>query len=144
MTEFAECQQSQLFFFSSSPPCTFDDQYPGSLGNPFVHSLLVTLGNHAIPPLQPYNCPCPNGHVSLQKFGHRDVRPGTAPPRSRNQVSQAFFVSCLFSDVFCQSSFLDQGWSSDPYGVRFRVQQTESTQRCGEVCPAGQDTERHL
>src|SRR5579863_927314 len=103
MTEFAECQQSQLFFFSSSPPCTFDDQYPGSLGNPFVHSLLVTLGNHAIPPLQPYNCPCPNGHVSLQEFGHRDVRPGTAPPRSRNQVSQAFFVSCLFSDVFCQT-----------------------------------------
>ena len=40
-----------------------------SLSNPFVHSLSVTLGNHAIPPLQTYNCPCPNGHVSLQEFG---------------------------------------------------------------------------
>src|ERR1017187_1555675 len=31
-----------------------------SQGNPFVHSLLVTLGNHAIPPVQPYNCTCSN------------------------------------------------------------------------------------
>jgi hypothetical protein len=34
-----------------------------SLGNPFVHSLLVTLGNHAIRTVQPYNWPCPNGHL---------------------------------------------------------------------------------
>jgi hypothetical protein len=33
-----------------------------SLSNPNVHSLSVTLGNHAIPPFQPYNCPCPIGH----------------------------------------------------------------------------------
>jgi len=33
-----------------------------SLGNTVVHSLLVTLGNHAIPLVQPYNCPCPIGH----------------------------------------------------------------------------------
>jgi hypothetical protein len=37
---------------------------PDSIGNPFVHSLLVTLGNHTITPIQPYNCPCPTGHVS--------------------------------------------------------------------------------
>ncbi len=35
----------------------------GSLGNPFVHSLSVTLGNHALQPAQPYNCPCPTGHL---------------------------------------------------------------------------------
>ena len=41
-----------------------------SHGNSFVHSLSVTLGNHAILLRQPYNCPCPNGHVSLKEFGH--------------------------------------------------------------------------
>jgi hypothetical protein len=44
--------------FRSSPPL------PGSLGNPVVHSLSVTLGNHAIRLVQPYNCPCPTGHVT--------------------------------------------------------------------------------
>ena len=53
-----------------------------SLGNSFVHSLLVTLGNHAIPPFQPYNCPCPNGHVSLQQFGRVRLDWGPALPRS--------------------------------------------------------------
>jgi hypothetical protein len=32
-----------------------------SLGNPFVHSLLVTLGNHTVPDVQTYNWPCPVG-----------------------------------------------------------------------------------
>src|ERR1700722_12822778 len=32
-----------------------------SLGNPFVHSLLVTLGNHAVHDVQTYNWPCPVG-----------------------------------------------------------------------------------
>src|SRR5258708_14092717 len=41
----------------------FHSTIPYSLSNPFVHSLSVTLGNHAIPPSQPYNCPCPTGHL---------------------------------------------------------------------------------
>jgi len=32
-----------------------------SLGNPSVHSLSVTLGNHAFYDLQTYNWPCPTG-----------------------------------------------------------------------------------
>src|SRR5579864_269081 len=31
---------------------------PGSLRNPFVHSLPVTLGNHAVHDAQTYNWPC--------------------------------------------------------------------------------------
>ena len=34
-----------------------------SLGNPLVHSLSVTLGNHTILPTQPYNDPCPKDHL---------------------------------------------------------------------------------
>jgi hypothetical protein len=33
----------------------------GSLGNPFVHSLPVTLGNHTVRDVQKYNWPCPVG-----------------------------------------------------------------------------------
>jgi hypothetical protein len=40
-------------------PVTLSD----SLGNPFVHSLSVTLGNHAIHHVQPYNWPCSVGHL---------------------------------------------------------------------------------
>jgi hypothetical protein len=48
---------------------------PDSLGNPVVHSLSVTLGNHAILPFQPYNCPCPTGHLNV-RVRPRDVFPG--------------------------------------------------------------------
>ena len=37
---------------------------PDSLGNPVVHSLLVTLGNHAIYDARSYNWPCPVGHLA--------------------------------------------------------------------------------
>ncbi len=38
---------------------------PGSLSNPSVHSLSVTLGNHAFHDLQTYNWPCPVGHLPI-------------------------------------------------------------------------------
>src|SRR5208283_767000 len=38
---------------------------PGSVGNPFVHSLSVTLGNHAVHGVQTYNWPCPVGHLPI-------------------------------------------------------------------------------
>src|ERR1700730_13521310 len=49
------------FSMALNAPFALDE--PDSLSNPFVHSLLVTLGNHTIPPVQPYNCPCPTGHL---------------------------------------------------------------------------------
>jgi hypothetical protein len=35
------------------------------LSNPSVHSLLVTLGNHAVHDFQTYNWPCPVGHLPI-------------------------------------------------------------------------------
>src|ERR1700675_3046618 len=46
--------------------CAESAEPPGSLGNPFVHSLSVTLGNHTIPPFQPYNCPV---RLAISKTG---------------------------------------------------------------------------
>src|ERR1700722_2984256 len=61
--------------------------HPCSLGNPFVHSLLVTLGNHAIHPLQPYNCSCSNRPLSKEEFGQltfpRAALPGTVKTFSK-------------------------------------------------------------
>src|SRR5579871_384464 len=37
----------------------------GSVGNPVVHSLLVTLGNHTIYVQGTYNWPCPDGHLPI-------------------------------------------------------------------------------
>src|SRR5437588_8961726 len=44
---------------------------PGSLGNPFVHSLLVTLGNHAVRDVRTYNWPCPDGHLQGRRLPSR-------------------------------------------------------------------------
>jgi len=38
---------------------------PDSDGNPVVHSLLVTIGNHAVLSTQPYNGPCPKDHLLI-------------------------------------------------------------------------------
>ena len=50
-----------------------------SLGNPSVHSLSVTLGNHAFHDLQTYNWPCPVGHLPICEMTPRCV-PGDQPP----------------------------------------------------------------
>src|ERR1700739_1402526 len=41
---------------------------PRFLRNPFVHSLLVTLGNHAVHDFQTYNWPCPEGHLPISRM----------------------------------------------------------------------------
>src|ERR1700689_1794045 len=101
---------------------------PDSLGNPFVHSLLVTLGNHAVPGVQTYNWPCPVGPSANLS----DDPPGS---------TQEPFPRTLSG--FCSSFGLKTRlWSSHSYGI-VRVQQTEGPQQCGEVCPTGQTAERH-
>jgi hypothetical protein len=59
-----------------------------SLGNSSVHSLSVTLGNHAFHDFQTYNWPCPVGHLPISKMTFRDLYPGTAPSvqRVRSQL----------------------------------------------------------
>jgi hypothetical protein len=37
----------------------------GSVGNPFVHSLSVTLSNHTVHDAGTYNWPCPVGHLPI-------------------------------------------------------------------------------
>ena len=41
------------------------DGLTGSEGNPVVHSLLVTVSNHAVLSTQPYNDPCPKDHLLI-------------------------------------------------------------------------------
>lgn len=44
-----------------------------SLGNPFVHSLSVTLSNHAVCDARTYNWPCPVGHLPILQVSFRFV-----------------------------------------------------------------------
>src|ERR1700720_188159 len=94
-----------------------------SLGNPFVHSLLVTLGNHAVHDVRTYNWPCPVGPSGDIGDGRLDISRKQFPGRSAGSVKTRI-------------------WSLQSYGVVW-LQQTEGTQQCGEVCPAGQDSECH-
>ena len=50
-----------------------------SLGNPSVHSLSVTLGNHAFHVVQTYNWPCPVGHLPICEMDRRGLIPGAVP-----------------------------------------------------------------
>jgi hypothetical protein len=59
----------------------------GSLGNPSVHSLSVTLGNHAVHDFQTYNWPCPDGHLPICGMDARDPYPGSSPQRSAGSVA---------------------------------------------------------
>ena len=68
---------------SESP---IDSYAAGSLGNPSVHSLLVTLGNHAFHDFQTYNGPCPVGHPPINEM--------TAVAYAREQVPQMFGGFC--------------------------------------------------
>src|SRR5215472_8476039 len=51
-----------------------------SRSNPSVHSLSVTLGNHAFHDVQTYNWPCPVGHLWIWQVTPRPV-PGSSPQR---------------------------------------------------------------
>jgi hypothetical protein len=57
-------------------------RFPGAFRNPVVHSLLVTLSNHAILGYQPYNCPCWPDYPSRQWTGGP-----FRPDRRRSQLS---------------------------------------------------------
>jgi hypothetical protein len=50
-----------------------------SEGNPSVHSLSVTLGNHAFHDLQTYNWPCPVGHLPISEMTAEACTRGPAP-----------------------------------------------------------------
>src|SRR6202035_6103524 len=52
-----------------------------SLGNPFVHSLLVTLGNHAVHRVRSYNWPCPVGPSGDIGDGRLDISRKQFPGR---------------------------------------------------------------
>src|SRR3984957_699627 len=76
-----------------------------SLGNPFVHSLLVTLGNHAVHDVQTYNWPCPVG-PSADRQGElrsavrdrfRDVSGGFQYQYQYQGLRLAFLWRCLGS-----------------------------------------------
>src|SRR5579862_475875 len=57
-----------------------------SLGNPVVHSLLVTLGNHAIHTVRTYNWPCSAGLSADES----DVPRYLYPSRLQHSVGYGF------------------------------------------------------
>src|SRR5216684_5846445 len=101
---------------------------PGSARNSVVHSLSVTLSNHTILGNPSYNDPCPKDHPSYD----RQTWPIGWPTRRSSFPRKMFF----WREV-------DRSWSQQAYGVRFWFQQTESSQCCGEVRPAGQTAKCH-
>jgi hypothetical protein len=54
-----------------------------SLSNPSVHSLSVTLGNHAVHDFQTYNWPCPDGHLPICGMTSATRTRGAAPSVQR-------------------------------------------------------------
>src|SRR6478752_4925048 len=104
-----------------------------SVGNPSVHSLSVTLGNHAFHDFQTYNWPCPVGHSPILIVALRD-RTREQPPAFSG------FVAILFAVDFLKRT--PGSGVRRSYGT-VRLQQAEGPRQCGEVCPAGQATECH-